>query len=356
MNRASKLGTWVAAVALLSLTAAGCGSSDAADSGSAAQKLSTKELVKKAKGEGKAVWYAGGVRAQDAAAAFEKKYGIKVRVERLSGGALSQRVQGDVKSTGHLGADVIDNANMDLLSELVEQGLARHLTAKDVPGYPVAGEVKGVGNTCRISVAVIGYNTELLGKWRPKTWRDLLDPRLKGKLMVSDPNDSDAWATLWSQVLRTPALGRDYLKAVAAQGIQPVASSLVGAEQLGAGQGAALVAATTSLLEDQQKAKAPVGFFVPKDPSPVVPTVCMPAIGSAHPYAGELLERYLLSKEGQEVLNSTERAASVYTGLKGTLALPPNAAPMPHDKDFTAQTARVRKDLPEINKLLGVGQ
>ncbi len=67
---------------------------------------------------------------------------------------------------------------------------------------------------CNIHVAVLMVNRNQLGGLpEPKTWKDLLDPRWKGKIIVSDPaSASTAYTILWGL---GKVLGEDGLRAIA---------------------------------------------------------------------------------------------------------------------------------------------
>ena len=64
-----------------------------------------------------------------------------------------------------------------------------------------------------VAVAMVNRN-QLVGVPLPKTWADLLDPRLKGKMIIADPaNSSTAMTILWGV---EKMLGADGLKRLAA--------------------------------------------------------------------------------------------------------------------------------------------
>lgn len=69
-------------------------------------------------------------------------------------------------------------------------------------------------SACNVHVAVAMVNRNQLGGVPlPKTWADLLDPRLKGKMMIADPaNSSTALTILWGV---EKMLGADGLKRLA---------------------------------------------------------------------------------------------------------------------------------------------
>ena len=73
----------------------------------------------------------------------------------------------------------------------------------------------GLWSAANIHVAVAMVNrNQLAGVPLPKTWADLLDPRLKGKIIIADPaNSSTALTILWGV---EKMLGADGLKRLAA--------------------------------------------------------------------------------------------------------------------------------------------
>lgn len=73
----------------------------------------------------------------------------------------------------------------------------------------------GLWSAANIHVAVAMVNRKQLGNIAlPKTWADLLDPRLKGKMIIADPaNSSTALTILWGA---EKMLGADGLKRLAA--------------------------------------------------------------------------------------------------------------------------------------------
>ena len=93
-----------------------------------------------------------------------------------------------------------------------------HYAAYESPeGKAVPRELHEAGNlwtACNIHVAVMMINRNQLGGLpEPKTWKDLLDPRWKGKIIVADPGSSStAYTILWGL---GKLLGQDGLKTLA---------------------------------------------------------------------------------------------------------------------------------------------
>ena len=82
-------------------------------------------------------------------------------------------------------------------------------------------------------VKVINTNA-VKGSDVPKTWTDLTSPRFKGRLIAGDPRTVPVNMGLW-KILRA-TYGDSYLKAMAGQNIQWVASLVSGVQTVAAGE------------------------------------------------------------------------------------------------------------------------
>ena len=116
---------------------------------------------------------------------FEKKYGIKVQMVTAGTGELIARIkaeannpQADVMFTG--GVDSVASIK-DLLEEYVtvNDPYLRD-KSKDHPWY----------TALYLHPMLIIYNTELVKPGEVKGWRDLLNPKWKGKVLMPDPRRS----------------------------------------------------------------------------------------------------------------------------------------------------------------------
>lgn len=343
MRRRIALAASVAAV--LALTSCSAGGAQAPADTSA----TGDELVTLARQEGQVIWYTGSLppAVEAVQKAFKATYGIDVVVpERLSSAALAQRLDADVRGTGSLGADVILTTDMALAGYLGEKGYSVPLQAGMFPGLNT-DFVQPTSVGCGVVVPVVAYNKAVLGDFRIDSWNDLLDPRLSGKIMVNDPRGSAAWSQLFSTLLNDPRQGEKFFTGLKAQNYQPVASSLVGAEQLIAGQGGVLVAGTPALFTKAIKAGQPIEMWYPTDPAPVALDACLVAKGAKHPNAAKLFLQWLMTKEGQAAVTIPDAIASPLGDVPGAVvSLPANytKAPAP---------GKVSEDLPRVQQLLG---
>ena len=129
------------------------------------------------------------------AAAFEKKYRVKVKFWRASSEKILQRVLTEARS-GRFDADVIETNGPELEALAREKVLAAVRSAHDADLLADAIRPHRLWTGLRLNMFVQGYNTQLIRKEDlPKTYRDLLDPRWKGKLAI-EAEDADWFAAV----------------------------------------------------------------------------------------------------------------------------------------------------------------
>src|SRR3954470_15667917 len=146
-----------------------------------------ERLVAGAKKEGQAVLYST-MTVQDGralAAAFEKKYGVRLVHWRGSAEKIVQRALAEARS-GHDGADVFETSSHRMEALRREQLLEDFYTPAFAELSPAAfakGHRQWVA--ARFAFFVLGYNTRLVNAPElPATYQDLLQPRWNGRLAI----------------------------------------------------------------------------------------------------------------------------------------------------------------------------
>jgi iron(III) transport system substrate-binding protein len=117
-------------------------------------------------------------------AAFEKKYGIKVRVWRASSEKVQQRGVTEARA-GRFDVDIFDTNGPEMESlhrEKILQEVKSPFLADLIP-QAIMKHREWVGT--RLNIFAMAYNTRLVKKEElPKKYEDLLDPRWKGRLGI----------------------------------------------------------------------------------------------------------------------------------------------------------------------------
>jgi iron(III) transport system substrate-binding protein len=160
-----------------------------------------QRLIEGAKKEGELTIYSS-APVDDMAVligAFEKKYGIKVKLWRAGSEKVLQRAVAEARAN-RFDVDVIETNGPELESLHREKQLQEvkspYLT--DLIAPAVLPHREWIGT--RINIFTIAYNTNIVSKADlPKTYQDLLDPKWKGKLGI-EAEDLDWFAAIVTEM------------------------------------------------------------------------------------------------------------------------------------------------------------
>jgi iron(III) transport system substrate-binding protein len=131
--------------------------------------------------------------------AFEKKYGVKVRVWRASSEQVVQRGVAEARG-GRFDADVFETGGAAMESLHREKLLQAVKSPASDDLNPAALTAHREWTGTRFNVFVAAYNTRLIRSDElPKSYGDLLDPKWKGKLGI-EADDSDWFGALMDQM------------------------------------------------------------------------------------------------------------------------------------------------------------
>jgi iron(III) transport system substrate-binding protein len=177
-----------------------------------------------------------------------------------------------------------------------DQGLLQPFSTPESAGHPPESIESGRHwIVARESYLGIGYNTDVISAQEaPKTYRDLLDPRWKGKMAISGSNGT---AAPWIGAM-IAAEGMDYVRQLSEQNIR-VYSMLGRALANLTISGEAPLSPTTfdSHVLASRAQGAPIAWNAP-GLVPVTDGSAALAAAAPHPHAAMLFIDFLLSKEG----------------------------------------------------------
>jgi len=271
-----------------------------------AAHAASQALIGAAKREGRVTWYTT-LLVDDAsgplAAAFEKKYGIDVDFIRRNGEIQLKTILEEARS-GTMKVDVFDGTTTAAF--VMKENLAEAYKADSAVDIPVEyKDPNGYWTAQVLYFQTLGYNADLVPASEvPKSYRDLLDPKWKGKLAWSVDDNLTGGLGFIINVLETMGEreGRDFLSALSKQDLQRVRTGINGV--------------TVALSERQY----PLGITIDNHHTVIAnakggnvkwfyfePVLGLSnniglVKGAPHPNAGKLLIDYILSVEGQTVL------------------------------------------------------
>lgn len=270
-----------------------------------------EEILKSgAKKEGKVVWYTTLIAYKEIAGIFEAKYpGVRVETYRANSTDLLKRFLSEAQAGRHL-VDVIETTPPALMagrdSKLLAPYFSPHLASYPDDSKEEADKEKVFWTTDRESIIGLGYNkNHMRGAEVPKSFSDLLKPEYKGKYAVS--GDATG-ARMVGAMVRVK--GEEYVKQLKSLDLKlHMISGGALQELLAAGE----MAMSFSIFRNHVLVTQGKGGPVDWVPLDLVPTnaggVALPA-HSNRPHAALLFIDFLISPEGQKILEEKFRFAS----------------------------------------------
>lgn len=342
----------VLAVGVLAGVASACGGDDAPEAQSApsvparaaaADTAPRGELdqavLDAAKAEGKLVYYASQTEeiTNALAEAFEERYGIQVEHQRLTSSNLIQRFSSE-QTAGIHAVDGMHVATLQMYEEHPEWFLPVDETVLPrLADYPADAVGPHYFKTYSLGFGLT-YNTDLVAaEDAPDSWEDVLDPKFKGRIVLSDLRSTPTWMQ-WAELMRRH-FGDDFLIRLRDQGFDLADSASPGAQKVAAGAYALSFPATASHSAELRSQGAPLEFVTPGDATMAAILYEAIAENAPHPNAARVYANWLMSPEAQEIACSAAEITATLPDIPGCVPLPPITDPsvVEIDADTDAQ-------------------
>ena len=307
----------------------------------------TPELIAAAQKEGKVVWYTAVdvPVAEKVAKAFEAKYpGIAMRVERTGGERIFQRIAQEQASKINA-VDVVNSSDAAHFIVWKREGLLAPYVTEDIAKfYPDEHrDPDGMFASWRIWLCPIGYNTKLVKpEDAPKSYADLLDPKWVGKMVKAHPGYSGSIMTSTFQMARD--VGWEYLEKLSKQKIMQVQSAADPPKKLALGERAIMVDGNDYLLILMKEKGEPVEIVYATEGTPLIVGPSGVLKNAPNPNAARLLQSYMFSLEGQQLIVDQGGLKSAHSGVKE----PAGRIPLSKIKTMKDDPAAVEKQADEI--------
>lgn len=249
--------------------------------------------------ESSLLWYSGATvsSVDDWARMFEAATGIKVEYFRAGGIKVAQRFDQEVKA-GQVKVGPIDTSIPGLMTDWANDGVLMEYESPEAAHYPTELRMPGFWTPLKAMVCCMAYNADIISHDEaPKHWEDLLDPKWKGRMTMSDAAVSGA-ALHWYGAIRN-LLGKEYLEALAKQDILVMAGGAESMETVSTGERP--LAAMTLLDNAFQKIDQGVNIYVvfPDEGLPIAYEIIGIAADAPNPDAAKQFVDYVLGREAQ---------------------------------------------------------
>ena len=348
MNHFSTMARAAAALALAlsyPLTAFGA---DAA----ALCKAGWNQVLAEAKKEGEVLMYSTRSEADNSRllAGFSRRYpDLKAASIRLIGNRMNERIDQEVKAGVPTGDVMVftdptwmaDKLKTNALvapcgpSMALWQNAGKFYPSKEL--VPVANEPW-----------VLAYNTNLI-KNKPKDWKDLVaDKRWVGKVGLNEV--SGLTVAIWAEIVSSRA-GADYFDSLAAFKPRIYPNSAPLTQGIIAGEIAWSPYSLPSSIEPLRAKGAPIEWIVPNSGTFLLQRFALELKVAPHPAAALVLMDYMMSSEGQNLINGNRTGITVAPGIKldNDLKIDLNKVAVVDQTKFGAETTT--KWVQKFNKL-----
>ena len=264
-----------------------------------------QRLLENARKEGSVVLYTSLAPTESGplGQAFEKKTGVKVEIFRTISEKVVQRAVTEARAK-RFAFDVVEtNApEMEIMAreKLFSEFHSPHLA--DLPAGAIPAHRQWIPD--RVNFFVVAFNTGKVKREEiPRSYSGFLDPKWKGRIGI-EATDAEWMATL-VKIWGEPA-GMAYFRKLAEMKPDVRKGHILLAELIAAGEIPVGLTVYNSNAESLKRRGAPIDWL------PVEPVVGRPqgiAVGrnAPHPHAALLFVDFVLSPEGQELLNSMGR-------------------------------------------------
>jgi iron(III) transport system substrate-binding protein len=268
-----------------------------------------------AKQEGKvAVTGPAGTDARDALTEpFQEKYGISVEYFGASNRDLVPRVRTEREAGQSLWDVRVGGAQVDALKPIgALEPLEPSLLLPEVTdlGKWRGGHLEFVDQDRQILVmtpfqrATLFVNPNLVRPEEFKSYKDLLDPKWKGRILMDDPRNTGPGEATFTFFYMHPELGPEFIQALGRQEPVILRDYQQEVDAVGQGRFPVLVGTADFVVEARMKQGIPIAMVDPRqlregsDVSPANGEVSL-FNRPPHPNAAKVYVNWLLSREGQ---------------------------------------------------------
>ncbi len=330
------------------------------------------QILAAAKKEGKVtVIIPVGREAQDALTEpFQKRYGIQVEFWADRGAGIAPRVSAERGASKYMW-DVVVTGTTTGLAALIPMGaldpLEPALVLPDVKDPKLwrggAFEFADPGRRMLVMTpfqrGTLFVNPNLVKPETFKSYKDLLDPKWKGKMVMDDPRRAGPGQATFTFFYMHPELGPNFIRALGRQELLILRDFAQEVDEVGRGKYPILIGTADANAEERMRQGVPVAIVDPrqlKEGSDVSPANGCVALFNRmpHPNAAKVYINWLLSKEGQTVFARAMGYVSSRLDVPTDHALPWRIPQPGAIKTYTQEAIDVREKLtPLLQEVFG---
>ena len=267
-----------------------------------------QRLIAAAKKEGSVTFYTS-MQTQESgplSKAFEAKYGIKVQLWRATSDQVIQRIVNEARA-GRQGVDVLET-NAPEVDQIARENIVAAFHSAhsgDLPEWAIPPHRRWYA--ARANLWVVAFNTAKVKKEEiPATYEGFVDPKWKGRIGI-ESTDQD-WMYAVVNYLGEQRGMEMFRKLSALRPDMRLGHALL-AQLIGAGEIQVGLTVYSGNADSIKKRGGPVDW-VAVEPIVGRPQAVAVARNARNPNAALLFAEFMLSPEGQKILNNLDRNPS----------------------------------------------
>lgn len=248
---------------------------------------------------------------------FESRYGIKVQVYDARASEMTEKIRVEQTSGRYL-ADVEFHGRTSILQQRESDFIQKHGGMPNIKNlreefpadeYSVPAWVQ---NVCFL------YNTNLVKAGdEPREWRDLLDPKWKGRMLSDDMRVLGTGQTLFAVFHKV--YGARFLEQLREQNLVTDRDLRMSSRRVARGEYAILLTQQIALASDLKG--LPIKVVMPSDGCPYTPIRSAMLRGAPHPNAARLFMNHFIDMDSQLAYGNAW-VGTVIKGVAERLATP----------------------------------
>ena len=249
---------------------------------------------------------------------LESKYGIQMTLITARGGEISERLVRERRSGIFLADIYLGGATTSITSlkpAKVFDPIEPQIILPEVldpkawykeGGIPFIDKERYILQTNATPIGILVINLDYTKPEDIKSYRDLLNPRFKGKIVLNDPTVAGAGGKFFGLV-GSKIMGFDFMKELANQEPEINRDERLQTEWLARGKVLVLIGPASGIVTEFQKAGIPLRFHTPSEGSYLASGYgTMSLINQAtHPNAARLFINWVLTREGSTLLSKS---------------------------------------------------
>jgi iron(III) transport system substrate-binding protein len=284
------------------------------------------------------VWYTGfPTEPSDAVSQkFTEKTGIPVEYFRAGSNNVVQKFDQE-RQANQVRCSVLVMTLPVLIAQWSKEGVLAPYDSPEFAHFPEEFVIAGYAAPVNGETMSIAYNTEMISADEaPQTWEDLLDPKWKGKLALTDAASASS-ALHWFAAIQD-VYGKEFMEKLSQQDVLVRTGGADVANTLVSGERPVAAAITQSHASRAIGKGGALRIVVPETGAPIITNViCIPA-QAPDPETGKQFLDFILSEDIQIMLQNEYFSPSMRIGIP-PIELDTGARPLAEVKPMASSQA-----------------